>query len=230
MQVFNEEGFEEMPATLVKPYTVKIGWKFLDKHGTDKAREVARKAMLYLREADPAVHSFYSDKRTKGAVVDISVNKKLHFVASMRGMNLSSLVRECLHDHFLNRVKPVETEVKTASSAYLYMSPFEMKLLNQWCEKRDCTQLDYFSTLAAVLEPMEGQDLVNLGPRKEVPTYPEPAIREKFAHNVRVYGYEGGIFIRQILAFLDRPFNPKSVSDRYLDWLTNGYASSLCAS
>lgn len=210
MWCFNEEGFEEFPATLVKPYTVKIGCKFLDKHGTDKAREVARKAMLYLRQADPAVHSFYSDKRTKGAVVDISVNKKLHSVASARGMNLSSLVRECLHDHLLNRVEPIKSEGKTISSAYL--------------------QSDYFSTLAAVLEPMEEQDLVNLGPWKEVPTYPVPVIREKFAHNVRVYGYEGGIFIRQILAFLDRPFNPKRVSDRYLNWLTNGYASTLHAS
>ena len=229
MQIFNEEGFQEMPATLVKPYTVKIAWQFLDKHGTRKTREVARKAMLYLREADPAVRSFYTDKQTSGAAVDLAVNQKLHAVASSRGMSLSALVRECLHDHLLNGVKPVKSEIKTTSAAYLYMSPFEKKLLKQWCEKRDCPLADYFSTLAAVLEPTEEVALVNLHPVKEVPTYPEPVIREKFAHNVRVYGYEGSTFIKQILAFLDRPFNPKSVSDRYLDWLTNGYASSLRA-
>ena len=229
MYIFDEEGFQEMPATLVSPYIWRISEAFIKKHGTQKIREVSRKAMLYLRGADPAVHSF-TDKCARGAVVDFSVRQKLRSVASSRGMRLASLIRECLHDHCLNGVKPVYTEVKTKSAVALYMSPFEIKLLKQWCGKWDCTQSDYFSTLAAVLEPMEEPDLVNLRPRREVMTYPEPVFYEKFAHAVRCYGYDGNTFLSQILAFLDRPFNPKRISDRYLDWLTNGYASTLRAS
>jgi hypothetical protein len=183
--------------------------------------------MLYLRDSDPATHSFYQDKQDKGAIVDLSVNQKIHAVASSRGLTISALVRECLHNHLLSGVKPVKRKVERPSCVYAYMSPFEMKLLTQWCENADCFQTDYFSTLAAVLEPMEEPDLVSLYPRKEVPIYPTPVLYEKFAHNVRVYGYEGSVFIRQILAFLDRPFNPQSRHDRYLDWLINGYASTL---
>jgi hypothetical protein len=229
MLVFNEEGFEEIPATMVKPYMIKASTAFIEKHGTKKIRDVSRKAMLYLRDSDPATHSFYQDKQDKGAIVDLSVNQKIHAVASSRGLTISALVRECLHNHLLSRVKPVKRKVERPSCVYAYMSPFEMKLLTQWCENADCFQTDYFSTLAAVLEPMEEPDLVSLYPRKEVPIYPTPVLYEKFAHNVRVYGYEGSVFIRQILAFLDRPFNPQSRHDRYLDWLTNGYASTLRA-
>lgn len=227
MFIFNEEGFEEIPATLVKPYMIKVSKAFIDKHQTKKIRDVSRKAMLYLRDSDPATHSFYEDKQDKGAIVDLSVNQKIHAVASSRGLTISALVRECLHNHLLSGVKPVKRKIKRPSCVYAYMSPFEMKLLTQWCKNADCFQTDYFSTLAAVLEPIEEADLVSLYPRKEVPIYPTPVLYENFAHNVRVYGYEGGVFIRQILAFLDRPFNPHSRRDRYLDWLTNGYASSL---
>lgn len=230
MLIFNEEGFEEMPAPLVKPYMIKVSEAFIEKHGTKKIRDVSRKAVLHLRDSDPATHSFYQDKQAKGAIVDLSVNQKIHAVASSRGLTISALVRECLHNHFLSGVKPVKRKIIRPSCVYAYMSPFEMKLLTQWCEKADCFQTDYFSTLAAVLEPLEEADLVSLSPWKEVPIYPTPVVYEKFAHNVRVYGYEGSVFIRQILAFLDRPFNPQNRHDRYLNWLTNGYASTPKAS
>lgn len=228
MLIFNEESFEEIPATLVKPYQIKVSKPFIEKHGIGKTREVARKAMLYLRDSDLAVHSFM-EGHTYSSPVDGAAAEKLRSIASMRGMSISALVREALHDHFLNKVEPVRQKREVKSGVSLYMSPFERKLLKHWCEKWDCTMPAYFSTLAAVLEPMEEPDLVALRPVQHVPLYPTEVLREKFDHNVRVYGYEGGVFIRQILAFLDRPFNPKRVEDRYLDWLTHGYASALRA-
>lgn len=229
MLIFNEEGFEEVPATFVKPYMIKVSKAFIKKHGTRQIREVSRKAIIHLRDSDSATHSFM-DKQQCSTTVDFSISQKIRFIASSRGMSISALVRESIHNHLLSEVKPRKKKANFPSGIGFYISPFEKKLLEHWCRKWDCTHSDYFSTLAAVLEPMEEVDLVNLRPVKQVPLYPTEIVREKFDHNVRVYGYEGSIFIRQILAFLDRPFNPKRVSDRYLDWLTNGYASSLRAS
>ena len=229
MLIFNEEGWERMPAELVKNYSLKVSKTFVEKHGRAKIKEVGRKAIINLRDAQGCVKSF-RDERKREIKADISVLQKLHAVADSRELSITSLVRLSLHSHLLNAVKPVKTKMITKSSITIHLSPFEEKLLTQWSQTTGGTRPNYLSTLAAVLEPQKEPDLVNLRPRLNVPIYPSATLLENFLHTVNVYGFNGGVFIRQILAFLDRPFNPKRVEDRYLDWLTQGYASTLKAS
>ena len=226
MYIFNEEGFQRVPAERVKLYSVKVSEGFIEKHGTKKVREVGRKTIISLRELSVPRCSFRRMHK-ECITVKLSVVQKIRSVALSRGLTISALVRESLHAHLLNGVEPVKEVGGIRTSISLQLSPFEEKLLNQWRKRRDCPKAEYFSTLAAVLEPMEEPDLVNLMPRKAVPLYPAPVLLEKFIYNANFFSFSGGEFIRQILAFLDRPFNAERPEDRYLDWLTNGYARCM---
>ena len=99
----------------------------------------------------------------------------------------------------------------------------------KWCENAQCGFNTFLSTLASVTQPLLETDLSAEYPRKSLCLYPDPLLEEKFLHSVQVYGYLGSALFRQILAFCDRPFDPNRVQDRYLDWLTGGYAHALSA-
>ena len=230
MLIFNEEGWERMPADCVKDYKVRVSRAFVEKHGTAKIQEVGRKAIINCRNDAVTAKSFLDAWHRLGTSCDISVGQKLCAVAASRGITMHALIRTSLHCHLLNGVKPVKTKREIKRSVCMYLSPFEKKLLDKWVDKNKCPYSDYLSTFAAVLEPQKEPDLVNLRPRKQAILYPTPTLLENFLHTVNVYGFDGSMFLRQIWAFLDRPFNPKRVEDRYLDWLTQGYASTLKAS
>jgi predicted HicB family RNase H-like nuclease len=224
VQVFTEEGFRE--EVYFEPFQPKASEAFIKKHGKEKTEEVCRQIMLRFKKADEITPAFNIEGR-HGLTVDVEVRDKLKFVAEQRGLSINSLVREALHCHLLKNAEPVRHMSFKPKTALLYLSPFEERLLNRWKKENHCDFKIFLSTLASITQPLPEVDLVALRPRKALCLYPDPEFLETFLHSTRVYGYPAHSLFRQILAFMDRPFDPNRVQDRYLDWLTGGYAHAL---
>ena len=226
VQVFSKESFRyEIYST---PFQPNVSKAFIEKHGKDETEAICRTVMRRFKEADETTPAFPSDNQ-HGMVVDASVLDKLKFLAQQRGLSVSSLAREALHSHLLKNTEPVRVMALNPRSVQLHLSPFEEKLLRKWCDDNVCGFNTFLSTLASVTQPLLETDLSALQPRKSLCLYPDPELEEEFLHSVQVYGYLGSALFRQILAFCDRPFDPNRVQDRYLDWLTGGYAHALSA-
>jgi hypothetical protein len=224
VQVFTEEGFRYEKFST--PYQPNVSKAFIEKHGKDKTEAICRTVMRRFKEADETTPAFPSDHQ-HGMVVDASVLEKLKFLSKQRGLSVSCLAREALHSHLLKNVEPVRVMTLNPRSVQLHLSPFEEKLLRKWCEANECGFNTFLSTLASATQPLLETDLSAQYPRKSLCLYPDPEFEQRFLHSVQVYGYLGSALFRQILAFCDRPFDPNRVQDRYLDWLTGGYAHAL---
>ena len=224
VRVFNESGFYEKD--WARPYQPKISTAFIEKHGKDETERICTEIMRRFKEADETVSSFDTCKQ-HCVTVDASVRDRLKFLAGQRGFSIACLTREALHCHLLKNAQPVRRMTLKPASALICLSPFEERLLNKWCIDNECGYNAYFSTLASVTQRLLETDLSAMQPRKSICLYPDPEFREKFLHSVQVYGYFGSSLLRSILAFLDRPFDKSRVQDRYLDWLTGGYAHAL---
>lgn len=226
VQVFSKESSRyEIDS---RPFQPNVSKAFIEKHGKEKTERICRDIMRCFLEADETIPSFTSSKR-HCLSVDASVRDRLKFLAEQRGLSVNCLIREALHSKLLKNVEPVRHMAFKPVSALLYLSPYEKKLLDKWCEANVCGFNTFLSTLASVTQPLLETDLAALQPRKSLCLYPDPLFEEKFLHSVQVYGYLGSPLFRQILAFCDRPFDPNRVQDRYLDWLTGGYAHALSA-
>lgn len=220
VQIFSKSGFRE--ESYSGGFQVHMSRAFIEKHGKKQVEDVCREIMLHFREVPETVPAFNSHHQYYVSV-DKAVNDRLKFLASQRGISINVLVRESLHCHLLKRVEPVSVTASKPFSTLLCLSPFEEELLKKWKEINSAGSSAYLSTLASVTEPLQKTDLAALTPRQALTLYPDPEFLEDFHHSVRVYGYLAGPLFRQILAFLDRPFDPKRLQDRYLDWLTGGY-------
>lgn len=224
VQVFNKNGLWEEP--YAPGFQVQISKAFIKRHGKGKTEEILRHVMLRFREVDEAVPSFTSEKQHT-VTVDASVRDRLKFLAQQRGLCVNALIRESLHCHLLKKAEPVGRMNTKPVAVQLCLSPFEEKLLNQWREINCSGCAGYLSTLASVTRPLPHADLSALSPVQPLTLYPAPEFLDQFLHSARVYGYLGAPVFRSILAFLDRPFDKGRTQDRYLDWLTDGYASTL---
>lgn len=224
VQVFDESGFYEKD--WASPYQPRISKAFIEKRGKDETERICIEVMRRFKEADETVPAFTSRKQHV-MTVDASVRDRLKFLAESRGFSIACLVREALHSKLLKNAQPVRTMVLQPVSVQLCLSPFEESLLNKWRKDNDCDLNKYLVTLAKVTQPLLETDLSATFPRKRICLYPDPLFEEKFLHSVQVYGYFGSSLLRQILAFLDRPYDPHRVQDRYLDWLTGGFAHAL---
>lgn len=224
MQIFSKSGFYY--ERYAHGFAVPVSRAFIEKHGKEKTEEILRQVMLRFREVDETVPAFESQKQHT-VDIDNRVKDGLKALAEQRGLSMASLIRESLHCHLLTKVEPVRLSSTKFASFQLHCSPFEMKLLNQWKERNYSSTSDYISTLACATPPLPHADLAVLSPGAAVTIYPDPEFLKQFLHSVRVYGYLAGPLCRQILAFLDRPFDKGRVQDRYLDWLVGGYASTL---
>lgn len=224
VRVFNEIGFHE--ADWARLYPPNISKAFIEKHGKDETERICTEVMRRFKECDETVPSFDTCKQ-HCMTVDASVRDRLKFLAGQRGFSIACLTREALHCKLLKNVQPVRQMTLKPASVLICLSPFEERLLNKWCIDNECGYNTYYSTLASVTQPFLETDLSATQPRKSLCLYPDPEFKERFLHSVQVYGYLGSSLLRQILAFLDRPFDKSRVQDRYLDWLTNGYAHAL---
>lgn len=220
VKIFTKNGFREEPYGC--GFQVKASRAFVDKHGKNQIEDICRQIMIRFREVPETVPAF-SCRHQHTLSVKAPVWDRLKFLAKQRGFSVNGFVRESLHCKLLKRAEPVEVRASKSVSCLLSFSPYEEKLLDQWKEMNGSTFTAYLSTLASLTEPLPHADLVTLSPVQALTLYPAHELQEAFSHSARVYGYLAGPLIRQILAFLDRPFDPKRVQDRYLNWLVNGY-------
>ena len=224
VKIFTKNGFRE--ESYAHGFQVQVSRAFIEKHGKEKTEAICRQIILHFKEEPERVPSFESQKQHTLSI-DSQTREVLKALGEQRGLSVLSLVRESLHCHLLKKVEPVRVTPTKVVSFQLRLSPFEEKLLNQWKEMNDCSTAAYFPALACVTRPLPHADLAALSPRQALYLYPDYALLGQFLHSVRVYGYLAAPLCRQILAFLDRPFDKGRVQDRYLDWLTGGYASTL---
>ena len=226
VRVFNKYGVRE--ETYARGFQPAVSIALIEKYGKEKIGRLCRQCMTSFREVDETVPSFISAK-LHFVTVDASVRDRLKALANQRGLTIASLIREALHCHLLKNAEPVRVMPSKHTSLYLQLSPFEEKLLNQWREKTGASWGAYASTLATVSPLLPHPDLPARLPRGTLWLYPDPEFEQKFSHSAQVYGYTAPSLLRQILAFLDRPFSKERTQDRYLDWLTGGYAHALSA-
>lgn len=224
VKIFTKDGFREEAYGC--GFQVKASRPFVDKHGKKQIEDICREIMIRFREEPETVPAF-SGRRQHTLSVKAPVWDRLKFLSKQRGLSVNGLVRESLHCKLLKRAEPVEVRDSKSVSCLLSLSPYEEKLLDQWKEMNGSTFTAYLSTLASLTQPLPHADLVTLSPAQTLTLYPAPELQEAFAHSARVYGYLAAPLIRQILAFMDRPFDPKRVQDRYLAWLTGGFAHAL---
>jgi hypothetical protein len=224
VQVFTEEGFRYEKFST--PFQPNVSKAFIEKHGKDRTEEICRTVMRRFKEADETIPAFTSN-RQHGITVDAEVRDRLKFLAKQRGFSINCMVREALHCKLLKNADPVRHMTFQPRSVLLCLSPYEERLMYKWCEANECGFNTFLSTLASSTQPLLETDLSAEQPRKSLCLYPDPELEERFLHSVQVYGYLGSALFRQILAFCDRPFDPNRVQDRYLDWLTGGYAHAL---
>ena len=224
VQIFSKYGFREEGYGC--GFQVKLSRAFVEKHGKKQIEDICREIMIRFKEERETVPAF-SCRRQHNLSVKAPVWDRLKFLSKQRGLSINSFVRESLHCKLLKRAEPVEVRASKSVSCLLSLSPYEEKLLDQWKEMNGSTFSAYLSTLASLTQPLPHADLVTLSPVQALTLYPAPELYEAFSHSARVYGYLAAPLIRQILAFLDRPFDPQRLPDRYLDWLTGGYAHAL---
>ena len=220
VKIFTKDGFRE--EVYGCGLQVKVSRAFVEKHGKKPIEDICREIMIRFREEPETVPAF-SCRRQQNLSVKAPVRDRLKFLSKQRGLSVSGFVRESLHCKLLKRAEPVEVRASKSVSCLLSLSPYEEKLLDQWKEMNGSTFTAYLSTLASLTEPLPHADLVALFPAQALTLYPAPELYEAFSHSARVYGYLAAPLIRQILAFLDRPFDPQRLQDRYLNWLVNGY-------
>ena len=224
VKIFTKDGFRE--EVYGCGFQVKASRAFVDKHGKKQIEDICRQIMIRFKEEPETVPAF-SCRHQHNLSVKAPVWDRLKFLSKQRGLSVNSFVRESLHCKLLKRAEPVAVRDSKSVSCLLSFSPYEEKLLDQWKEMKGSTFSAYLSTLASLTQPLPHADLVTLSPAQSLTLYPAPELYEAFAHSARVYGYLAGPLIRQVLAFLDRPFDPQRLPDRYLDWLTGGYARAL---
>ena len=224
VQVFSKESSRYEVDS--RPFQPNVSKAFIEKHGKDETEAVCIEVMRRFREADETTPAFTSNSQ-HGITVDAEVRDVLKELAKQRGFSINCLVREALHSKLLKNADPVRHQTFKPRSVLLCLSPYEERLMYRWCENARCGFNTFLSTLASVTQPLLETDLSAQYPRKSLCLYPDPLLEEKFLHSVQVYGYLGSALLRQILAFCDRPFDPQRVQDRYLDWLTGGYAHAL---
>ena len=220
VKIFTKDGFRE--EVYGCGFQVKASRAFVEKHGKKQIEDICREIMIRFREEPETVPAF-SCRRQHNLSVKAPVWDRLKFLAKQRGLSINSFVRESLHCKLLKRAEPVAVRASKSVSCLLSLSPYEEKLLDQWKEMNGSTFTAYLSTLASLTRPLPHADLVTLSPVQALTLYPAPELQEAFSHSARVYGYLAAPLIRQVLAFLDRPFDPQRLQDRYLDWLTGGY-------
>lgn len=220
VKIFTQNGFREEAYGC--GFQMKASRAFVEKHGKKQIEDICREIMIRFREEPETVPAF-SCRRQHNLSVKAPVWDRLKFLSKQRGLSVNGFVRESLHCKFLKRAEPVEVRASKSVSCLLSLSPYEEKLLDQWKEMNGSTFTAYLSTLASLTQPLPHADLVALSPVQALTLYPAPELYEAFSHSARVYGYLAAPLIRQILAFLDRPFDPQRLQDRYLDWLTGGY-------
>lgn len=226
VQVFGKESFRYEANS--RPFQPNVSKAFIEKHGKDESERICIEIMRRFKEADETTPAFTSN-RQHGITVDASVRDVLKELAKQRGFSINCLVREALHSKLLKNAHPVRHQTFKPRSVLLCLSPYEERLMYKWCEESQCGFNVFLSTLASVTQPLLETDLSAEQPRKSLCLFPDPLLEEKFLHSVQVYGYLGSALFRQILAFVDRPFDPNRVQDRYLDWLVGGYAHALSA-
>ena len=220
VKIFTENGFRE--EVYGDGFQVKASRAFVDKHGKKQIKDICRQIMIRFREEPETVPAF-SCRRQLNLSVKAPVRDRLKFLSKQRGLSVNGFIRESLHCKLLKRAEPVEVRASKSVSCLLSLSPYEEKLLDQWRAMNGSTFSANLSTLASLTEPLPQADLVTLSPVQTLTLHPAPELQEAFSHSARVYGYLAAPLIRQVLAFLDRPFDPQRVQDRYLDWLVNGY-------
>lgn len=224
VKIFTKNGFRE--EVYGCGFQVKASRAFVEKHGKKQIEDICREIMIRFKEEPETVPAF-SCRRQHNLSVKAPVWDRLKFLSKQRGFSVNSFVRESLHCKLLKRAEPVEVRASKSVSCLLSLSPYEEKLLDQWKEMNGSTFSAYLSTLASLTRPLPDTDLVALRPMRALTLYPDPEFQEAFSHSARVYGYLASSLFRQVLAFMDRPFDPKRVQDRYLDWLTGGFAHAL---